>query len=109
VVRSVLDSGDLHDLALWAPRALEEPGAPRAPPPEEIVVRFLGFLAERGGKATVAALARRLDEPSHRVIGRVAAFQRLLNIEGYPILSRDEESGTVELNESLLREQFELR
>jgi len=41
--------------------------------------------------------------------GLLAVAQRVLNIDGYPVLTRDAGSDTVELNRELLRRQFDLR
>ena len=57
---------------------------------------------------TVPALARELGVPAFRFRGLLAAVQRLLNVEGYPVLIRDETSNTAELNVDLLKKQFEL-
>jgi hypothetical protein len=83
--------------------------AGRVLPSEEVVRRFLEALDGRGGKLTREALARHLGLPPFRIGGFVAAMQRLLNVDGYPVLVLDEASSTVELNVNLLRAQFELR
>ena len=41
--------------------------------------------------------------------GAVLHVQRLLNVEGYPVLRVDVDGGTVILDEVLLREQFGIR
>ena len=82
--------------------------AGRAVPAEADVRRILIALEEHGGKLTVVALGRALVMPSFRLRGLLAAVQRLLNVEGYPILIREETSDTVELNRDLLAKQFEL-
>jgi hypothetical protein len=66
----------------------------------------LTALSARGGQMTLAALARQRGLPVTRVQGLVAALQRLLNVEGYPVLSLDPGSGTVTLNRELLEAQF---
>ena len=70
---------------------------------------MLAALSEQGGKMTLAALARKMQLPPFRLPGLLAAVQRVLNVEGYPILSKDEASDTVELNSGLLRRQFDLQ
>jgi hypothetical protein len=40
--------------------------------------------------------------------GLIAALRRLLNVEGYPVLTLDEDSDTVTLNRALLDRQFQL-
>jgi hypothetical protein len=68
----------------------------------------LAALDERGGTMTRAALARTLAVPPLRLAGMLTALRRLLNVEGYAVLSVDETSDTVELNRPLLETQFEL-
>ena len=41
--------------------------------------------------------------------GAVLHAQRLLNVEGYPVLRVDADGATVILDEALLREQFGIR
>ena len=41
--------------------------------------------------------------------GAVLHVQRLLNVEGYPVLRVDADGATVILDEALLREQFGIR
>ena len=65
-------------------------------------------LERRGGKLTRSALAKQIGVPTLRIGGIVSALRRLLNIEGYPVLSMDDSSDTVELNRDLLLTQFEL-
>ena len=69
-------------------------------------------------EALLAAPARRLAPApasvalgvaSSALRGAVLHAQRLLNVEGYPVLSLDVDGATVILDETLLREQFELR
>lgn len=70
--------------------------------------KFLVALDSRGGKMTTAALARALDYPQFRIGGLLAIMQRALNIDGYPVLGRDQASDSVELNQNLLCTQFGL-
>ncbi len=88
--------------------ASQEKLVARAAPPREQIRAFLVALESRGGKLTCAALARSLDEPVFRINGLVAVMRRLLNVDGYSILERDEPSDSVSLNRSLLQLQFEL-
>jgi hypothetical protein len=77
-------------------------------PPDEQVARFLAILDARGGKLTTAALARALAFPELRLPGLLSKLQRLLNVDGYAVLNRDDASETVELNRELLLKQFDL-
>lgn len=82
--------------------------AGRVAPPDEQLRHLLGALDERGGKLTRVALAQRLGLPLVRLGSFVAAARRVLNVEGYGVLTIDEASDTVELNRELLVAQFEL-
>lgn len=53
------------------------------------------------------AFAQRLAVPPIRIDGFLASLQRILNVDGYPVLTSDA-SQTIRLNLMLLREQFEL-
>jgi PglZ domain-containing protein len=68
--------------------------------------------------ALLAAPAQRLDAESAaaalgiaavQLTGAVSQAQRLLNIEQYPVLSRDADGASVVLDVQMLREQFEVR
>jgi hypothetical protein len=69
---------------------------------------ILVALDERGGKLTRSALAKRLDVPPLRLPGVLSALRRVLNVDGYAVLSIDETSDTVELNKAQLFAQFGL-
>lgn len=75
---------------------------------DDQVAGVLLALASRGGTMTEPALASTLGLPAHRLSGLLAVLQRIINIEGYLILDRQESSDTVVLNDKLLRKQFEL-
>lgn len=74
---------------------------------DERVRGCLLALDTRGGKLTRTALARALGVPPLRLAGLLTALRRLLNVDGYPVLTIDETSDTVELNRPLLETQFE--
>jgi hypothetical protein len=80
----------------------------RGVPADELFVKLLGALDRRGGKMTSVALARTLRFPALRLPGLLAKMQRMLNIDGYSVLSRDDASDTIELNRDLLLKQFDL-
>lgn len=82
--------------------------AGRHVPPDAFVMNLLNGLDESGGKMTLAALSRVVNMSAMRLRGRLAVMQRVLNIDGYPVLSRDEASDTIELNRELLCRQFDL-
>lgn len=80
----------------------------RGLPTDDVFAKLLGTLDRRGGKLTSVALARALEFPPLRLSGLLAKAQRVLNIDGYAVLSRDDASDTVELNRELLLKQFDL-
>jgi hypothetical protein len=80
----------------------------RAVPADDVFGKLLAALEGAGGKMTATALARRLETPLFRLPGLLAVVQRVLNVEGYPVLGRDEASDTVELDRDLLLRQFDL-
>jgi hypothetical protein len=82
--------------------------AGRAVPADAIITRLLTALDRRGGKLTATALARAVEYPLLRLRGLLAVLQRVLNIDGYAVLTRDEASDTVELHRDLLCKQFGL-
>jgi hypothetical protein len=72
------------------------------------IQQLLSVLANRGGSTTIAAIAGAIEVPEHRLPGLLAVIQRLLNIEGYSVLDRQDAANTVVLNIPLLKKQFEL-
>lgn len=83
--------------------------AARVAPEDHEVRRLLEALAERGGKLPKTALGQRLSLPPLRLGGFLSAARRVLNVDRAAVLSVDEASGTVELNQSLLEVQFQIR
>ena len=71
------------------------------------VEQYLRLLAERNLVLLKSAFAQKLGVSSLRIDGLIASLQRILNVEGYAVLSVDA-SQTIRLNLQLLREQFEL-
>jgi hypothetical protein len=74
---------------------------------EDQVEKSLRVLADRNLVLLKSVFAQRLDLSGLRIDGWIASLQRILNVEGYPVLSVDA-SQTVRLNLTLLREQFDL-
>ena len=54
------------------------------------------------------ALARAVEYPPLRLPGLLATAQRIFNIDGYGVLTRDDASDTIEFNRDLLCRQFDL-
>lgn len=80
----------------------------RAVPDDATFAMILSALDRRAGKMTSMALARELNRPLHRLAGLLAVTQRVLNVDGYAVLIRDEASDSIELNCELLCQQFDL-
>jgi hypothetical protein len=83
--------------------------AGRSVPPDGVLRAVLSALDQRGGRMTSAALARSVNYPTMRLPGLLAVMQRVLNLDGFAVLTRDEASDTVDLNRALLKHQFDLR
>ena len=82
--------------------------AARVAPSDEQMRQLLSALGERGGKLSRAALAQRLSVPEVRLGGMLSAVRRILNVDQAMVLGVDEASGTVELNRTLLLQQFRI-
>ena len=74
---------------------------------EDQVEKSLRVLADRNLVLLKSVFAQRLELSGLRIDGWIASLQRILNVEGYPVLSVDS-SQTVRLNLTLLREQFDI-
>lgn len=69
---------------------------------------LLLFLDKRDGQQMLAAIVQELGIPAIRVTGFLAGVQKILNVDGYPVLSIDRAAKTVKLNIESLKKQFEL-
>jgi hypothetical protein len=69
---------------------------------------LLEALTERGGKLSRTALANRLSLPEIRMGGLLSAVRRVLNVDQAAVVTVDETAGSVELNITLLQQQFNL-
>ncbi|MFI7072016.1 BREX-2 system phosphatase PglZ [Micromonospora sediminicola] len=80
----------------------------RAPIPDERVAAMVTALLAGNGRATLETLATRADVPVHRISATFTALRRLLQVEGYPVLSLDPDGRTAKLDIPLMIEQFVL-
>jgi len=99
----------------WIARLLASPVfaaqrelAGKLAPSEDTVRTFLELLDRQHGRVSRAAVARALGQPEIRVRGIIAGLQRVLNVDGYPIVVTDEVTDSVELQRDLLRRQFQV-
>ena len=80
--------------------------AARVALPDDKMRQLLEALADRGGKLSKSALANRLALAEVRMGGLLSAVRRMLNVDQAAVLTVDEMAGTVELNITLLQQQF---
>jgi hypothetical protein len=80
----------------------------RGAPPIESLKAFLALLDQRNGRIQRPHLAQQLGMPLIRVDGLIQNYRRLLNVDGYDVLSYDQPSETIVLNIELLKSQFEI-
>lgn len=78
----------------------------RAAPAQEKVAALIDAVDAAGGKLPTSAAAEAVGEPVFRMSRFLTATTRLLNVDSYQVLKLSEEGRTVEINLSLLREQF---
>lgn len=74
-------------------------------PDDKLGALLEGLLAVPSHRLVPATAAACLDVPPARLRGALAQAQRVLNIEGYPVLRTDADGSAV-LDEQLMREQF---
>ena len=77
--------------------------AGRSVPPERSCGRCSVRWNNAADTMTSAAIARAVNYPPMRLRGFLAVMQRVLNIDGFAVLTRDEASDTVDLNRELLK------
>jgi hypothetical protein len=75
---------------------------------EHLEALLAALLDAPAGRLAPAAVAVTAGLPVSRLRGAVAAAQRLLNVEGYPVLRLDVDGATAVLDKALLREQFDV-
>ncbi len=79
--------------------------AVRGPADEQIAALLTALLTTPGRRLPDRAVAELLSVPPARLRGTLAQVRRLLDVESYPVTSRGTD-GMLELDETLLREQF---
>lgn len=72
------------------------------------MAQLVRTLEEGGGRARIEQLARAIEMPAVRMRGVVSILQRTLNIDGFPVVTFEQQTGTVLLDLPLLRTQFQL-
>lgn len=82
--------------------------AGRLAPPSKTVQEVLATLEARRSRVPKRILAQAIQAPEFRLRGILAGLQRVLNVDGYQVLSVEEETETVLLDIALLKKQFQL-
>jgi hypothetical protein len=80
----------------------------RKAPEKNQVADVIDALIAASGTLPIGAVATRLSRAGRRSEQVVTTLERLLNVEGYPVVSRIDAGRTVRLDVALLREQFGL-
>lgn len=80
----------------------------RHAPEDDVVRRCLETLDASGGIMTPTAFSKAADVPAARLDGLIARIQRLLNVDGYEILTLSRNENRIELNVAKLKRQFDL-
>ncbi|HBE66561.1 MAG TPA: BREX-2 system phosphatase PglZ [Planctomycetaceae bacterium] len=80
----------------------------RHPPADETVRASLEALASNGEIMTPVAFANAANVPVARLDGMIAKLQRLLNVDGFEIITMDRNENRVQLNVSKLQRQFDI-
>jgi hypothetical protein len=76
---------------------------------QEVMVMLLRTIDARGGSIMKAPLAQALGVPLFRIDGLVQNISRILNVDGYEVLSFERTTETISLNTNLLKTQFEIK
>ena len=80
----------------------------RHAPDDDVVRRCLETLDGGGGNMTPTAFSKAADVPAARLDGLIARIQRLVNVDGYEILTLSRNENRIELNVAKLSRQFDL-
>jgi hypothetical protein len=70
--------------------------------------KLLELLHSGGGQQMQGTIAQQLKIPAFRANGFLARVQKILNVDGYAVLTIDRTSKTVKLNVESLKTQFEI-
>lgn len=63
-------------------------------------------LQQHGGRCSLEQIASAIGQPLMRMRGVVSVMERMLNLDGYPIVTLEQGTGTVLLDIPLLKKQF---
>ncbi|WP_460443990.1 BREX-2 system phosphatase PglZ, partial [Amycolatopsis cihanbeyliensis] len=80
----------------------------RKAPAAKVVAAVLDRIVEAGGTLSVTAVVAAAGTAARNPDGFLATLQRLLNVEGYPVIEPIDAGRNVKVQVELLREQFEV-
>lgn len=110
-----LPDAAVREVPAWIEQLLASPrfqqqraNAGRTVPGTPEFAQILQAIDEHGGRTTATALSRLTGIPMHRLRGRFAMFQRVLNVDGIRVFRSDDDADMVEIDRRLLKSQFEL-
>ncbi len=98
----------IHQLVDSEVFAAQKRLAGRLAPPLKTVKEVLVTLDARHSRVSNRILAQAIQAPEFRLRGIVAGLQRLLNVDGYQVLSIEEDTEMVLLDIALLKKQFQI-
>ncbi len=75
---------------------------------DELIFQFIKIVSLHKGTVIQSTLALAIGQPAMRIRGIISVMQRILNVDGYPVLTFDSASGTVKINIKLLKTQFKI-
>jgi hypothetical protein len=75
---------------------------------DDMICKFLKTISSHGNTVIQPALAQEIGQPLMRIRGIVSIMQRILNVDGYPVLTFEPASGTIRINKQLLKTQFKI-
>lgn len=91
------------------PYASQRAMAGRRALPDDQVETFVRAIVDRGFRAHRDTVAAAVGSPANDIGQVLAAVKRLLNVDGYDVLSLDHDGVTYKIDEALLLDQFGLR
>ena len=106
IAREIAGQATLGARVVGSDRFAAQRGFVRKAPADAAVAAIIDGLTAAGGKLPVDVAAGLAGQPAFRMAGYLAQLGRLLNVDGYPVISDTDGGRTVELNVRLLTEQF---
>ena len=80
----------------------------RHAPEDALILRCLAALERHGGMMTPASFSKAADVAAGRLDGLIVQIQRIVNVDGYEILTLSRAENRIELNVPKLKRQFDL-